>query len=164
MSSCFRHEHLYEKIERNIIVSDQFPKTVLDGESKLRGAKVILCTLSMMANPKLSVFTQAVPVETVIVDEASQIETGNYVPLLHLFKTTVAKLVFIGDDKQRKPNLYSLSSYSQGLIVNIKCHHTDKKIYVGFRAFSRYLAFDRRRSFLQYSVRLRLSGSHETPI
>ncbi|EIM87813.1 uncharacterized protein STEHIDRAFT_146026 [Stereum hirsutum FP-91666 SS1] len=76
---------------------------MLDAESKLGGAKVILCTLSMMSNPKLSVFTQAVPVETVIVDEASQIETGNYVPLLHLFKTTVAKVVFIGDDKQLPP-------------------------------------------------------------
>lgn len=98
--SRFRHEHLYEKIGPKIIVSDKFPKTTSDAESKLEGAKVILCTLSMLSNPKCSVFTTVVPVETVIVDEASQIEIGNYVPLVHLFKTTVSKLVFIGDDKQ----------------------------------------------------------------
>lgn len=108
MFSHFRHEHLYEKIESNIIVSDEFPKTLLEAERILEGAKVILCTLSMLSNPKLSVFTGVVPIQTVIVDEASQIEIGNYVPLLHVFKTTVAKLVFIGDDKQRTLYLLSL--------------------------------------------------------
>lgn len=66
------------------------------------GAKVILCTISMLSNPKLPVFTGVVPVETVIVDEASQIEIGCYLPLIHHFQSTLAKLVLIGDDKQRK--------------------------------------------------------------
>jgi superfamily I DNA and/or RNA helicase len=43
-----------------------------------------------------------VPSQTLIVDEASQIEIGDYFPLLDRFKHTLSKLVFIGDNKQRK--------------------------------------------------------------
>lgn len=45
-------------------------------------------------------FTRLVPVETVIVDEASQIELGDYLPLLSRFGSGIEKLVFVGDDKQ----------------------------------------------------------------
>jgi hypothetical protein len=54
----------------------------------------------MLSNSKLSFFTRLVPVEIVVVDEASQIEIGDYLPMLSLFQTTLQKLVFIGDDKQ----------------------------------------------------------------
>ena len=47
-------------------------------------------------------FTTIVPVQTVIVDEASQIEVGNYLSLLGKYKGSLRKLVFIGDDKQRE--------------------------------------------------------------
>ena len=47
-------------------------------------------------------YTRLVPVETVIVDEASQIELGDYLPLLGRFNRSIKKLVFIGDDKQRE--------------------------------------------------------------
>ena len=47
-------------------------------------------------------FTRLVPVETVIVDEASQIELGDYLPLLSRFGQGIEKLVFVGDDKQRE--------------------------------------------------------------
>ncbi|KDQ57105.1 hypothetical protein JAAARDRAFT_95213, partial [Jaapia argillacea MUCL 33604] len=59
----------------------------------------------MLSSNKLRVagFTTLVPINTVIVDEASQIEIGDYLPLLHLFKPTLRKLVFIGDDKQLAP-------------------------------------------------------------
>jgi hypothetical protein len=69
----------------------------------LGGSRVILCTLSTLANSKVSTcgLTQLVPVRTVVVDEASQIEVGDYVPLLHLFSRTLEKMVCIGDDKQR---------------------------------------------------------------
>jgi hypothetical protein len=69
----------------------------------LNGSRVILCTLSTLANGKLSTcgLTKLVPVRTVVVDEASQIEVGDYVPLLHLFSRTLEKMVCIGDDKQR---------------------------------------------------------------
>lgn len=118
--SRFRHEHLYEKIGPKIIVSDKFPKTTSDAESKLEGAKVILCTLSMLSNPKCSVFTTVVPVETVIVDEASQIEIGNYVPLVYLFKTTVSKLVFIGDDKQCTPTFFSFFFFNEHRLISMR--------------------------------------------
>jgi superfamily I DNA and/or RNA helicase len=63
---------------------------------------VILCTLSMLSNDKLAAFTRLVPLQTVIFDEASQIEIGDYLPLLVRFRSTLQKLVFIGDDKQRE--------------------------------------------------------------
>lgn len=66
----------------------------------LAGSRVILCTLSMVSHPKLSSFMRVVPPRTVIFDEASQIEVGDYFPLLCRFRSTLGKLVFIGDDKQ----------------------------------------------------------------
>ena len=45
-------------------------------------------------------FTEVVPVQTIVVDEASQIEVGDYLPILARYRTTLRKMVFIGDDKQ----------------------------------------------------------------
>ena len=45
-------------------------------------------------------FTKIVPVQTIIIDEASQIEAGDYLPILARYKMTLRKMVFIGDDKQ----------------------------------------------------------------
>jgi hypothetical protein len=57
-----------------------------------------------MSNPKLREFgfTEAVPVNSVVVDEASQIETGQYFPLFEFFGDTLRKLCFIGDNQQRE--------------------------------------------------------------
>jgi len=96
-----RHEHLYHQIVKNMIVSDRLPKT--GGLKKALGdSQVILCTLSMISYPKLqdSGFVNAVPVINVLIDEASQIEVGQYVPLIKTFGHTLRKLCFIGDDKQ----------------------------------------------------------------
>jgi len=59
----------------------------------------------MLSTQRLVVsgYTRLVPVETVIVDEASQIELGDYLPLLGRFNHSIKKLVFIGDDKQLAP-------------------------------------------------------------
>jgi superfamily I DNA and/or RNA helicase len=101
-----RNEHLYQKIEKNIIVSDKLPKP---GALKkvLQGSQVILCTLSMISNPRLQDLglTREVPIIKVIIDEASQIEVGQYVPLFKTFGKTLRKICFIGDDKQCKPIL-----------------------------------------------------------
>ncbi|KAA1467651.1 hypothetical protein DENSPDRAFT_257146 [Dentipellis sp. KUC8613] len=94
------HEHLYEKIANNVIRSDEFPADIVGVHRKLLDARVILCTLSMMSSLKTPLFARVAPVQTVIIDEASQIEIGNYIPLLHKFKHSLAKIVFIGDDKQ----------------------------------------------------------------
>lgn len=101
--SLYRHEHLYRKIENSVIRSDSFDKDKTTNERKLNGSRVILCTMSMFCHWRLvpGGFTSLVPVEMVIVDEASQIEVGDYLPLLHKFGSTLRKIAFIGDDKQR---------------------------------------------------------------
>jgi hypothetical protein len=70
----------------------------------LMGARVILCTISMLSGRKIMShgFTELVPVQMVIIDEASQIEVGDYLPILGRYKSTLRKVVFIGDDKQCK--------------------------------------------------------------
>lgn len=68
----------------------------------LLGSRVVLCTLSLLSNARLSTFVRLVPPQVIIFDEASQIEIGDYLPPLNRFRPTLRKLVFIGDDKQRK--------------------------------------------------------------
>ncbi|KAF7424521.1 hypothetical protein PC9H_009828 [Pleurotus ostreatus] len=98
------HEHLYEKIAPNVIRSDAFTKSSLEASRQLLDSNVLLCTLSMFANDSMKVYTRCVAVETVIFDEASQIEVGCYLPLFARFNSTLRKLVFIGDDKQLPPH------------------------------------------------------------
>ncbi len=63
-------------------------------------SRVILCTLSMLSDSRISTITRIVPVQTIIFDEASQIEIGGYLPVIHRFASSLRKMVFIGDDKQ----------------------------------------------------------------
>lgn len=102
-SDLTRHEHLYHQIEQKVIPSSEFPKGLVDTERRLGGSRVILCTMSMLCNQSMlsAGFTRVVPIRTVIVDEASQIEVGEYLPMLSQFQSSLQKLVFIGDDKQR---------------------------------------------------------------
>ena len=96
-----RHEHLYEVIGHNMIESGNFKKTDLENERMVSGSRVMLCTISMLSSRKvMQSFTKIVPVQTVIIDEASQIEVGDYLPALAKYKTSLRKMVFIGDDKQ----------------------------------------------------------------
>lgn len=98
-----RNEHLYSKIESNVIRSDDFPHTITGATGLLSGSRIILCTLSMLSHPMLATSGafEIAPVDTVIIDEASQIEIGDYLPLLSRFGCRLRKLAFIGDDKQR---------------------------------------------------------------
>ncbi|KAF5359610.1 hypothetical protein D9756_003107 [Leucocoprinus leucothites] len=107
------HEHLYTKINDNVIRSDDFPDSTIAAERLLLGSKVILCTLSMLSNDRIAIFTRLVPPTLFIFDEASQIEVGDYVPMLHRYQNTTRKLVFIGDDKQLPP-------YGQSDIENLR--------------------------------------------
>jgi regulator of nonsense transcripts 1 len=97
------HEHLYERLEHCFIRSDMFGGGAVSVSRRLLDTRVILCTLSMLSNPRIEDFTRQVPVQTVIFDEASQIEVGDYLPLLQRFKHSLQKMVFIGDDKQLAP-------------------------------------------------------------
>ncbi|KAH7922889.1 P-loop containing nucleoside triphosphate hydrolase protein [Leucogyrophana mollusca] len=97
------HEHLYTDIRSNIILSKDFPLPGLL-RKELSGCPVVLCTLSMLSNHMLQLqgVFRAVPLKTVIVDEASQIEIGDYIPLFTAH-TSIRKVCFIGDDKQLPP-------------------------------------------------------------
>ena len=85
-----------------MIESGDFCRTTEENERLLLGARVILCTISMLSTDRLMEcgFTKVVPVQTIVVDEASQIEVGDYLPILARYRTTLRKMVFIGDDKQ----------------------------------------------------------------
>ncbi|KAG1887022.1 P-loop containing nucleoside triphosphate hydrolase protein, partial [Suillus subluteus] len=103
------HEHLYERLEHCFIRSDMLKdidavaveRLLLDAYAGTK-TRVILCTLSMLSHPLISEVILQVPVETVIFDEASQIEVGDYLPLLQRFQPTLRKMVFIGDDRQHR--------------------------------------------------------------
>ncbi|KAA1467648.1 hypothetical protein DENSPDRAFT_847700 [Dentipellis sp. KUC8613] len=98
------HEHLYRQNFRHIIRSDEFPKNPNLLQAMLSGAQVILCTLSMLSNDRLRSlgFFRFVPMHTLIIDEASQIKVGDYVPIISN-NNTLRKICFIGDDKQLPP-------------------------------------------------------------
>ncbi|KAG1871934.1 hypothetical protein C8R48DRAFT_696208 [Suillus tomentosus] len=97
------HEHLYAKIRANIIISEDFKASNFYQE--LRSSPVILCTLSMLSSFALRMHGgfKAAPLRTLVIDEASQIEIGDYIPLF-TSHTTIRKVCFIGDDKQLPPH------------------------------------------------------------
>ena len=99
-----RHEHLYQLMGERMIDSGNFGGTAHENRRILLGARVLLCTTGMLSTPRLMNcgFMEIVPVQTIIIDEASQIEVGDYLPILARYKTTLRKMVFIGDDKQCK--------------------------------------------------------------
>ncbi|KAG1821660.1 P-loop containing nucleoside triphosphate hydrolase protein [Suillus subaureus] len=76
------HEHLYERLEHCFIRSDMFGGGAVTISRLLLDTRVILCTLSMLFNPRIEEFTP------------SQIER---------FQHSLQKMVFIGDDKQLAP-------------------------------------------------------------
>ncbi|KAG2139120.1 P-loop containing nucleoside triphosphate hydrolase protein [Suillus bovinus] len=139
------HEHLYERLEHCFIRSDSFgggPVAVsrrLLNKHTNEHTRVILCTLSMLSNPHIEEFTRQVPVQTVIIDEASQIEVGDYLPLLRRFQRSLQKMVFIGDDKQHRMPLVigsfiSRHVYTHQLLMTVHditsnnaCHFLDVK-------------------------------------
>ncbi|KAF9485149.1 P-loop containing nucleoside triphosphate hydrolase protein [Pholiota conissans] len=96
------HEHLYTRIESNLIRSDDLILDRVATERQLGGSRVILCTLSMLSNDRLDEIAQQVHPDTVIIDEASQIEVGDFLPMIVRFRSTLRQLVFVGDDKQHR--------------------------------------------------------------
>lgn len=99
-----RHEHLYTTIKTKTITSGEFHGRL----DELNGCPIVLCTLGMLSSDMLrkqGVFERN-PLHTVVVDEASQIEVGDYIPLFSNF-TTIRKVIFIGDDMQCRFILFS---------------------------------------------------------
>ncbi|KAJ7761888.1 hypothetical protein DFH07DRAFT_411911 [Mycena maculata] len=95
------HEYLYGKIVDNVVRSDELTDDFVALQVRMHGSRVVLCTLSMLSNPRRALVARLVPLQMLVVDEASQVEIRNFVPVLHLFSRTLEKLVFIGDDKQQ---------------------------------------------------------------
>ena len=108
LTLIYRHEHLYTKISNNVIRSDDFTRVLKQG---LNGVQVILCTLSMLSNSKVGLISQANPVTTLVIDEASQIEVGEYMAVFTAYMPSLRKLCFIGDDKQCESVLLMLKFF-----------------------------------------------------
>jgi AAA domain len=107
-----------------MIVSGNIPRQSALKKA-LQGSQVILCTLDMVSNPGLQEvgLTKAVPILNVIIDEASQIEVSQYVPLFKAFGNTLRKLCFIGDDKQCR--LLSCCFYLKLNVLQVPPHAQD---------------------------------------
>lgn len=75
-----RHEHIYEKVEEHLLRPDEFPTNLGAMERVIGGSPIILCTLSMLSNPILKTrwLYELVPMERLVVDEASQIDVGEF--------------------------------------------------------------------------------------
>ena len=89
-----RHEHLYEAIEAHLIRSDEVFADRVVAERFLGGSTVILCTVSMLSNPALvdAGIYHLVPVERLVVDEASQIDSFEF--MVRSFAVSLSRLVF----------------------------------------------------------------------
>ncbi|KAI0644849.1 P-loop containing nucleoside triphosphate hydrolase protein [Trametes meyenii] len=98
------HEHLYTAINRCLIRSDELFGDQVSAERKISGSSIILCTISMLSNPAIDncgIF-RLVPVERLVVDEASQIDTLEFMHLFHKFRN-LEKVCMFGDPKQLPP-------------------------------------------------------------
>ncbi|KAF9007469.1 AAA domain-containing protein, partial [Cyathus striatus] len=90
------HDHLYENIQSYVITSNKLHSA----RSQFRNCSVILSTLDMLSNATVRKdILPIVPLNTLIVDEASQIEIGSYIPIFSDMKT-LCKVCFIGDPRQ----------------------------------------------------------------
>ncbi|KAF5335473.1 hypothetical protein D9611_012174 [Ephemerocybe angulata] len=99
------HEHLYEAISAKVIRSDTLPATPRELEALIGGSCIVLSTLGMLSNPALEergVFKE-VPVERLIVDEASQIRIFEFLHLFERFRD-LEKMFFFGDPQQLPPH------------------------------------------------------------
>lgn len=91
-------------------------------------------------------FDEIAPLHMVIVDEASQIEVGDYIPLLQKSAKTLEKLVFIGDDKQRAQSL-SVTCFTLADSPHAQLRRSDRtksrisRVFLNFHIFGRTNCF-----------------------
>jgi hypothetical protein len=76
----YRHEELYVEIEDMVIGSDEIPDSPVDVSRMFGDVTVVLCTLGMLSNPKLSDcgLFRLIPVRSLVIDEASQIDVFEF--------------------------------------------------------------------------------------
>ncbi|KAI0266501.1 hypothetical protein BC834DRAFT_132011 [Gloeopeniophorella convolvens] len=97
------HEDLYEEVESVLIRSDEIPSDPYATERMLGNTTIILSTLSMLSNPRLDDIFKVVPVTTLVIDEASQIDVFEFMHLFYKFSSALTKVCFFGDPKQLPP-------------------------------------------------------------
>ncbi|KAF8994651.1 P-loop containing nucleoside triphosphate hydrolase protein, partial [Cyathus striatus] len=99
------HEHLYTDIESYLIRSDELPKDKVEAERLLNGSTIVLSTLSMLSNPAFEIngIFDLVPVERLVIDEASQIRVFEYLHIFIKFQKKLLKVCYFGDPKQLPP-------------------------------------------------------------
>ncbi|TFK45821.1 hypothetical protein OE88DRAFT_1083984 [Heliocybe sulcata] len=74
-------------------------------QQRFGGCQVVLCTLDMLSNAQLRNrgITKLIPIKYLIIDEASQIDVNDYIPVFTLFASSLEKVCCIGDNKQLPP-------------------------------------------------------------
>lgn len=98
------HEHHYTSIQEHVVVTDTLGDL---GQTRraLGGVRVILATLSGLSSIRLDMgqVFRIRPLHVLVVDEASQLVTGNYPHVFATHHRTLQKVAFLGDDRQLAP-------------------------------------------------------------
>lgn len=100
------HEHIYGKeIRSRMHTSAELPRSTGEVRSFLGDTRIMLCTLSMLTSPRLRNlnFFEHIPVKNVVIDEASQIQLGDLIPMIHIFQTDLKRICLVGDHRQLAP-------------------------------------------------------------
>ncbi|KAF5370959.1 hypothetical protein D9757_009876 [Collybiopsis confluens] len=108
------HEHIYKEIEKYLIRTDRLPKDRVAVSRMIGGSTVILSTLALLSNPALDdngTFT-IVPVENLVVDEASQIDVFDYMRAKERIKLEkVDTIVHLVKNYYRSKNFCVITPY-----------------------------------------------------
>ncbi|KAI0251233.1 hypothetical protein BJV78DRAFT_1282728 [Lactifluus subvellereus] len=121
------HEELYSAIEDVVIRTDNIPERVQDVATLFGGITLVLCTLSSLSNPKLDEcgLLDLIPMRSLVVDEASQIDVFEFMHLFYKFSDVLMKVCFFGDPKQLPP--YGAEEAGLETIFDVK--HLNKMSY-----------------------------------
>ncbi|OLL26786.1 Regulator of nonsense transcripts 1 [Neolecta irregularis DAH-3] len=108
------HEDLFLNVKDKVITTKKLKpgKNIQDFNTK-NGPRILLCTISMASSRKLEKVSSIFAPDLIIVDEASQIYTGQFVVMLYQFQKSLNQIVFFGDPMQ-------LSPYGSDIIDGIK--------------------------------------------
>ncbi|KAI0302431.1 AAA domain-containing protein [Multifurca ochricompacta] len=97
------HEEMYKEMNKVVIPSDQLPKDHQETKRMFPDINLILSTISMLSNPKLDEcgLFDLIPVRSLVIDEASQIDVFEFMHLFYKFSHVLMKVCFFGDPKQQ---------------------------------------------------------------
>ncbi|KZV63408.1 hypothetical protein PENSPDRAFT_691686 [Peniophora sp. CONT] len=94
---------LYPQLEPYVMSSEQALTQSEADTLASNGVRVVVCTLAKLADPKIRALKEVIPVQTVVIDEAGQLDVNDLIPLIRIHSRTLARLVFVGDEKQLPP-------------------------------------------------------------